>query len=337
MKVALTQELQEICSNLEIDSQQHIFYRLTSFNSSSDSIARYDFPTRLAQFFYDQCYLRDRGLDGTFNDSQCNDLTPMLIQANATKTDWDHGWEVYQTGSEGRAYVKKGDRSRLAYAGTYLCAKIPQVKPKQGDRLSLRIYPENCELQAAFFHSFGSTLADQFDDFSAVRFYFNIQANGAVALLSDLSARLNQFYIPFHFKTLVSPAHYRRADAAVLYIARRYYAIVASLVAEMQSRLGQFLVDEIPLFCKEFATGIGLAEDPGTGESFGMHRCWLVAEAIIQARAEGLHTAESRMHAIKKNFVLHELSLDKAHLNPRSSDLFSSSFFFKTVYDAPNK
>lgn len=327
MKINLTQELREICSRLEIDAHEHISYRGALFNSSDESIVKYDFLTRLAQFFYDQCYLRDRGMDGVFENENCRDLTPLLMQENATKANWDHGWEVYQTGSEGRAYVKKADRSRLAYAGTYVGEKLSGVTPKIGDRLSLRIYPENCELQAAFFHSFGSTLADQFDDFSAVRFYFNVEANGAVALLSDLSTRLNQFYIPFHFKTLVSPAHYRRADAAVLYIARRNYSIVASLISEIETRLAHFFVDEIPLFCKEFAPGIGVAEDPGTGESFGMHRCWLVAEGILHAHKEGEYSTEGRMSAIEKNFALHGLSLERAHLNLRSSDLISSAHF----------
>lgn len=327
MKVELIQELRSICFALEIDADKRIFYKNDLFNSSDMSNASSNLLIRLTQFFYDQCYLRDRGVDGVFEDGQCQDLAPMLMRANATRTDWDHGWEVYQTGSEGRAYVKKADRSRLAYAGTYVGEKLSGVTPKIGDRLSLRIYPENCDLQVAFFHSFGSTLADQFDDFSAIRFYFNIEASGAVALLSDLSSRLNQFHIPFHFKTLVSPPLYRRADAAVLYIARRYYSIVASLIVEIRSRLSHFFVDEVPLFCKEFAHGIGVAEDPGTGESFGMHRCKLVSEAIVKVHEAGEVSLEAWMNAIETNFMSHGLTLEKAHLNPRSSELISSIHF----------
>ena len=130
----------------------------------------------------------------------------------------------------------KGDRSRGVLQVSIL-HKWPGVSPKPGDLVSIRTFPHSIDVQPAFFFAFGRTLNDQFDDCMTLRFYFNVPAEAVVELMAELTRVLNQYLIPFKFKAVVDPNKYGRADAAVLYVARRYYNIVASLVTEIQSRL----------------------------------------------------------------------------------------------------
>src|SRR5262249_49841937 len=55
---------------------------------------------------------------------------------------------------------------------------------------------------------------------------------------------------------------------------------VLSLVAGHYNEIAWTLKDAVPAFTRRIAGGLGFAEDPGTGESFGQHRCRLLAEAL---------------------------------------------------------
>ncbi|MFZ6798605.1 T3SS effector HopA1 family protein [Undibacterium sp. Di24W] len=337
---SIMQELKAICADLQIRDAYSYSFRETLYTIAASSASDATQTSHLAltqnicQQLYDQCYIRDSrqtesattSENVTSENTELNlfpsDLTVALNKANATKENWDRGWKIYQIATNGKIFVQKADRSRSAVAGAFLSETMKSHGAQTGDLVSLRVYPANSELQAAFFHSFGSHLADQFDDYSAVRLYFNIDAEAATSLLAELSSMLNKYYVPFHFKTLVDPRQYGRADAAVLYIARRYYHFVVSLLATLPVLLGARLHDPVPMFCQRIMSGIGVAEDPGTGESFGMHRCRIVAEGLVSAWEEGTQAVDDRMRAIEKRFETYNLNLEKPYLNPFSLDIF---------------
>ena len=70
----------------------------------------------------------------------------------------------------------------------------------------------------------------------------------------------------------------------------------------------------MPLLDQRLHDGIGLAEDPATGESFGMSRSRLIAQAIWDAYARGQQSEESRMLELAIQFQRERLSLDQPHL-----------------------
>jgi hypothetical protein len=88
--------------------------------------------------------------------------------------------------------------------------------------------------------------------------------------------------------------------------------------------LGTLLRDSVPLFTKKLRNGVGLAEEPNTGESFGMHRCRLTAEGIVEAWYRGDQTIQGRMQAVNARFAFNNLKLEKPYLNPGSQDLFET-------------
>src|SRR5204863_5149 len=82
-----------------------------------------------------------------------------------------------------------------------------------------------------------------------------------------------RFQVPFRFKCLSYRELYDRFDSAVLFVGRRQWDITSLLVREIYGKVKDRLRPETPLFAKQIAPGLALAEDPGNGESFGTSRC----------------------------------------------------------------
>ncbi len=276
---------------------------------------------------YALCYTRPfngNGVDFSAESSAPPDPNfPMrLSQANRSRNRWDPGWRIYQLGTAGQIYVQKGERCRPAMPGEYAVESGPGMAPQVGMTVSIQSLRESFQMQPGFYYVFGETVPDQFDDFNTIRFYFNTTGAGADRLVEALSTELNRFQIPFRFKTLADPTHYTRTDAAVLYIARRYYRITAALVAVLPDAVTSELRPQVPLFSKALRPGVGLAEDPGNGESFGMHRCRLVAEGIVDSWRSNNHNPDARMAAVHNRFTMNGMSLESPHLNMGSKDLY---------------
>ncbi|MFA7241336.1 MAG: T3SS effector HopA1 family protein [Sulfuricellaceae bacterium] len=323
----IREELAEIFATLQIHS-------LSTFSFRNGAPIQVNTPTPgmsahsqlldgLRNLLYGSCYTRY----GASDSNAAQNLIPRFMQANQSQDKWDPGWSIYQLGGDGHISVQKGERSRSAVIGEYATNKAPGIPPKVGDQVNLRVCPGSGDLQQGFYFSFGNALSDQFDEYALLRFYFNIKAEGAAELLRAISSRFNHYAIPYRYKTLTDAAAYTRADAAVLYLAKRYYRIAASLVSALTEPLDAYFRPEAPLFCKTLRPGVGLAEEPGTGESFGMHRCRLVAEGIVDAWLAGAQSIEARMDAVQKRFSASGITLDSPYLNAKSVDLFALSDF----------
>jgi hypothetical protein len=86
----------------------------------------------------------------------------------------------------------------------------------------------------------------------------------------------------------------------------------------MPAEIGRRLGTSTPLFTLPIQPGVGCAEDPNTGESFGMNRCRLAAEGIVDAWRKGKNTSDERLNAIAERFSQEGFDLDQPHLNPGS-------------------
>jgi hypothetical protein len=280
---------------------------------------------QLQQLFYDSCYCRRFGeplaapaaatpVDAGFVEA--------LAAANASHEHWDKGWRIQQTLPNGQITAVKGGMTRLVWPGEFHAHGPPGVAPQPGTEISLFAPKESRTAQPGFYLVFGEALADQQEDFAIVRLYWNIAADGAATLIRGVTEALNRFAIPFRFKCLVLPHLFDRRDAAVLYIAKRYYRIAATLLADVYRDVRPFLKSGTPLFTKPLADGLGLAENPHTGESFGTSRCRLLAEAVCSVHERGLDSAEARLGEVVSTFASAGLSLDRPYLNAGSVDQY---------------
>lgn len=247
-----------------------------------------------------------------------------LAASNAAKPRWETGWTVYAVAPNGTVSLQKGDRQRMAVPGEFITNGVPGMAPQPGSIVSVLAATSSADAQPGFFFFYSETLGDVWDDRSLVRFYFHAKSESVQALLSYLTSRLNRFQIPFRMKALVHPAMYVRTDAVVLYVARRYFAAAARVVRDMPDPVAASLRPQTPLFTRAFRDGVGLAEDPNTGESFGMHRCRFTAEAIVSAWQRGDQSTAGRFQAIAARFAQDLFDFERPHLNPGSVELLES-------------
>ena len=224
-----------------------------------------------------------------------------LAAANAGRERWDRGWIIHQFGPNGQAFVRKGDRERVAVPGAFIFDAAPGMTPQIGSSVSVRAPSETYEAQPGYYFAFGETLDELADNLSLTRLYFHCRAEDAALLVSELTAALNRFQTPFQLKTPTAPALYGRTDAAVLYVGARYFPITARIVAFVREKVR--LEATTPLFTKTLWPGVGAAVEPGTGESFGSHRCRLTAEGIVDAWRRGEQSAPARYAATEARFA----------------------------------
>lgn len=269
--------------------------------------------------FYDRCYARRSGRAVSAPEAEPG-LAHLLAAANTSRDRWDRGWQVFQLGANGQVFVRKGERERIAVPGAFLTEAMVGMVPQIGTSVSLRVPRESLDAQPGYYFAFGETLDELADQLSIVRIYFNVRADHAPALFGALTGLLNRYQTPFHLKAPVVPAAYDRADAAVLYVGNRYFPIVARVVTQACDRVP--LEDPVPLFTKRLWPGIGVAMEPGSGESFGSHRSRLVAAGLVEAWRRGDGHADARLLAVAERFAASGVDLARPWLAPGAADRF---------------
>ena len=274
---------------------------------------------------YDCCYAHRLGDAARQRDRQVPvedaDFARRLAEANPSRERWDPDWMIYQLGANGQVFVRKGERERVAMPGAFISDFVVGQAPQIGASVRLRAPHEAMGIQPGYYFAFGETLDEVAEQLSLVRFYFHCAAENAAPLLAALGSALNRFQVPFQVKAPISPGLYGRTDAVVLYLAARFFAIVARIVSSIREQIA--LEFTVPLFTKQLWPGIGVAVDPGTGDSFGSHRCRLCAEGIVDAWREGKQEAPARLTASAARFATAGLDITRPYLGAGWVDLFS--------------
>jgi len=122
--------------------------------------------------------------------------------------------------------------------------------------------------------------------------------------------------VPFRLKVADHPFRLDRCDAAVLYLSGERFLALRETLCDVASVLSAHLPVRIPAFTLELAPGVGVAEADGTGESFGIRRCGLLAEAIVLAHEQRITDAGARVDAVAARFAEDGLQIDAPYLEP---------------------
>jgi class II lanthipeptide synthase len=248
-------------------------------------------------------------------------LVDLLSEANSGRGPWEAGWRVDAFDDEQIVAVKDGLR---VWAPAGDCLAEEGGSPVLGSPVKLRLPKELLSMSPGFYLARGDRDLGSTTERPSVRLYWNLTADGAPAFISLVTTELNEAGIPFQAKVLNHPALYFRCDAAVLYVVREDFAGVAPLAREIGSQLAPHLRARTPALTKPMADGLGLAEDPGgLGESFGSHRCRLLAEGLIAAHERGVSEPEERLDIVAETFAGAGIDLDRPYLNPGSVDSYT--------------
>ncbi|MGH7212527.1 MAG: T3SS effector HopA1 family protein [Acetobacteraceae bacterium] len=269
---------------------------------------------------YDRCYARRSGVASAAAGGADPDFARRLAQANAGRERWDKGWMIHQLGPNGQVFIRKGERERAAMPGAFIAESALGMAPQIGAQVSIRAPREALDVQPGYYFAFGEALDELADQLSLVRFYFHCDAESVFPLVAELTVALNVFQVPFQLKAPTDARLYGRTDAAVLYAGARYYTIIVRIIAGLRDAVR--LDPSVPLFTRHLWPGIGAAVEPGSGDSFGTHRCRLVAQGMVDAWREGRQDVPGRLAAVAARFAASGLDLARPYLGPGGVDLF---------------
>jgi hypothetical protein len=242
-----------------------------------------------------------------------------LSASNVGRGYWASGWAIREVDGDELTVVL--DDLELEVR-PWDCRLPEDGNLAPGTSIRLHFPKESLRLSPGFYMAHGDREFSR-DAGGLVRFYWNLRADGAVRLMRQITGLLNQALVPFSFKVLTDPAQFIRCDAGVLYVRKGDYAAVVELLQQIYPRVAGFLRWDTPAFTKPLAPGLGLAEDPGAGESFGLHRCKVLADGVIQAYEQGLRQPEARARMIAERFAEDGIRLDTPYLQPGSADDFA--------------
>lgn len=259
------------------------------------------------------------GIDGEFYER--------LHNCNHGTGYFDPNWEVLRQEPDGSIAVIKGGLTLYIEPDCHLKPQSRKAKP--GDVVAIWM-PKNriqngCYLAVS---NFGQLKQENPDaDLGTGRIYFNITPFGAIALMDSLTMELNEAGIPFSFQVPYNPSAYERYDSGILYFEPHNYCAIREVLQTVYTEHESHFNPEIPLFTKYLAPGLGLAEEPikkfAAQESFGMNRCQIVANGLLEAWQNGKNALDERMYAINRHFNRHLVDVQRPYLNPRSEDIYS--------------
>lgn len=240
-------------------------------------------------------------------------LVAALSDANAGRGSWARGWIVERLDDREAVVARSRLRGRIP---TVDCRASAGVRP--GAAVSIRLPKELPSVSPGFYTAVGDAPADEASTL-LVRTYWHVTRTGAPALVRALTSRLNSAEVPFRLKVADHPSRLERCDAAVLYLPGEAFQAVRETLLEVASGLTVYLRPRIPVFTLALTTGVGLAEDDGSGESFGTRRCGLLAEAIVCAHEQGQRRLDTRIATVVARFAEDGVRVDAPYREPSLS------------------
>lgn len=324
------QQIKKIVDSLDInDDQQFIFsenkYIITNPHQQKNITSK-EIIEELTDFIYEHFYCngspqeQPESLDYYANQQLQQTFITQLNDAIQTEESLSDGWKISEIGQNGMLYLSKGNHVRTTFPGEFIRSSFLSHEIKKDEMVKLSVRKKYSPNKNGFFHVFGSTLAE--GGVQIVRYYFNITPQGAPILIDNLTRQFNHYKIPFQFKCMNHPHLFNRADAAVLYVNKRYCNYAMEIFNKFYPTLDSHLKDEVPFFSKEIKKGIGFAENPPNGDSFGMSRSRIIAQALFKATKKELPKTEW-LGEVYDLFRQNNLAVEQLYLNPSSHFTYS--------------
>ncbi|MEJ8562090.1 T3SS effector HopA1 family protein [Yoonia sp. GPGPB17] len=314
----MTPALGAFVAQVGINAQDQITFKGQPVQRASQSGA--PFELQLTEFAYKYFYTHPSGQigDAFGSGTPSAALIADISAANTTVPKVEDGWVVRSVLAEGSVMAERFGTVRKFIAGQFLAA--PDAAPvRSGSEITVTHLAGSKTVQPGFFHIFGQEHLDAAEEVKNIRLYFNLTGPGAAAPVAGLISQvLNDYLVPFRFKTATRICDFSRVDTAVLYLPQRVFTVAAMALATQLARLEHFLDDAVPPFTKPMGRGIGLAEDTPDAGSFGAARCKLVAQAIMQARADGEIDPNLFETVFKTLCAAQNLDVGRLYLNPGS-------------------
>ena len=295
-------------------------------NLGEEKQAQSNLSSQVASAIYGQFYCLGKTNMKTYQDLHSNTNYPdknkrdksiaILSKLNTTEEKEDKLWNVYNIDQSGNAFVTKNGEVRYLVPNQWTFSDPKDQQLKIGAYVNLKVQKEDTQVQEVFYHVRSQEIVSQQASF--LRIYFNTNFEGAKILVNKITTLFNKYSIPFLFKCLNHPDLFNRTDSAVLYVNRAYSRIGFQLLLKIIPDVVPHLKKEIPLFSLPIIPGIGFSEDPGDGQSFGMSRCKILGEALVDSYNKSQTSDDEKFEIAKDHFKKNGIDIDKIYLKPNS-------------------
>lgn len=139
--------------------------------------------------------------------------------------------------------------------------------------------------------------------------------------------KMNCYKVSCIFSVLCNPINFSRYDSGFLRFDKYNYEVVREIIQDIYEEYKSYFQHQVPLFTKKIAPGVGLAEKPIHAyrymDDFGINRCEIVADALLEANDNNDESPEARMQYIAQHFERLEIDLEHPYLNPGSEDIYT--------------
>jgi hypothetical protein len=250
-----------------------------------------------------------------------------LSEANTGSGTWQPGWRFAGVAPDGLLGVAKDVTCWVPPSDV----RPPEGGLRPGALCRVRVPKEVRHLVLGYYLAIGDAESpiEEGDEAGTVRLYWSLTPAAAPRYLRRLTTLFNEREIPFRSKVVAHSALYQNADAGVLYLAKEDFARSVRPLRRLHRELARELREAVPLFTKRLAAGLGLAEDPLDGSSFGQSRCRIAAQGLwadhLADHLAGGRSAEDRLHALATAFQGSGLDPARPYLRAHSEDIYAFS------------
>jgi hypothetical protein len=239
-----------------------------------------------------------------------------LQQGNTSNGYFDPDWQVVAAAENNELIVVKDGLNLHIDRSHHLAKDFKQAHI--GDIVPIYL-PHNLAGQDSYIMVGNFGIPDRAN---SVELYFNFTPDAAVAIAPNLTRALNKLGIPFQFAILHNPDLFHRADAGILSLPQAGYLAAQTALAQIYQAHQADFSPQVPLFTKQLAPGLGLAEVPSSPANFGMQRCELLAIGLLTAMEQDLTLATDKLHIIRQHFATAGIDWLQTYLNPAAIDCY---------------
>jgi hypothetical protein len=242
------------------------------------------------------------------------------LKQNNTSTGYiDSDWQIVAETDSGELIVLKDELHLHIERQKHLPIYLQQATI--GDVVAIYL-PHNLVSQDSYIMvgNFGTP-----DRSQSVEIYFNFTPDAAISIAQKLTHELNKLGIPFQFAILHNPALFYCYDAGTLWLPQAGYLAAQKVLAEIYQLHQAEFSDNIPLFSKQLAPGLGIAEVPTTPDPFGMQRCELLATGLVAAMEQDL--VADKFNTVCQEFTTAGIDWLQPYLNPSGLDCYQKIVF----------
>jgi HopA1 effector protein family len=259
------------------------------------------------------------------------DFHQRLQKSNTSNGYFDPNWQVVAEADDGMLIVTKDGLNLHIDRKQHL--PKDRKKATNGDIVPIYL-PNNLVGQDTYIMvgNFGVPnllTTDREQPEQLVELYFNFAPDAAVEIGQKLTRGLNKLGIPFQFAVLHDPNLFHRYDSGKLLLSQTAYLSARTILVDIYRSHQTDFDPQIPLFTKQIAPGLGIAEIPNSrasGEqrsvSFGRHRCELLAAGLLEIAQQDRVLTSQQLSVIEQHLTDAGIDPLQPYLNPKSVDVY---------------